>query len=141
MHRVLVVEDDPVSAMVIQHILTRRGGYDVLVTDNAATLLAQARQGAALVLMDVSLSATVYNGQKVDGIILTQLLRGDPQTAGIPVVLATAHAMHGDREDLLRRSGADAYVSKPIVDQQVFLRLLDSLVASGREKERHDGSL
>ena len=35
-------------------------------------------------------------------------------------MLATAHAMRGDAEELLRESGADDYVSKPVVDHSEF---------------------
>ena len=31
-------------------------------------------------------------------------------------MLATAHAMRGDAEELLVESGADDYISKPVVD-------------------------
>ena len=39
----------------------------------------------------------------------------------VPVMLATAHAMRGDPESLLAESGADDYVSKPILDHQAFV--------------------
>jgi CheY-like chemotaxis protein len=40
----------------------------------------------------------------------------------VPVLLATAHAMRGDAEKLLADSGADGYVSKPIIDHDEFAR-------------------
>ena len=45
-----------------------------------------------------------------------------------PVLLATAHAMRGDAERLLAESGADQYVSKPIVEHDVFVACVRELV-------------
>jgi CheY-like chemotaxis protein len=71
--------------------------------------------------MDVSLSRSVYQGKAVDGIKITQMLKANPQTAKLPIILVTAHVMEGDRENFLRQSGADGYISKPVVDHQQFV--------------------
>jgi len=57
----------------------------------------------------------------MDGIKITQLLKANPDTANLPVILVTAHAMDGDRENFLAQSGADGYISKPVVDHQDFV--------------------
>jgi CheY-like chemotaxis protein len=49
------------------------------------------------------------------------LLKSNPQTAQIPVILVTAHAMEGDRELFLANSGADGYIAKPVVDHENFV--------------------
>jgi CheY-like chemotaxis protein len=79
--------------------------------------------------MDVSLSASVYQGQSMDGIKITQLLKSSPDTADLPVILVTAHAMEGDRESFLKQSGADAYISKPVIDHQAFVNQILELVS------------
>ena len=79
-----------------------------------------------VILMDVSLANSVYEGKPVDGIKITQMLKSNPQTASLPVILVTAHAMQGDRELFLKQSGADGYISKPVVDHQEFI---DQIVA------------
>jgi len=71
--------------------------------------------------MDISLTRSVYDGQKVDGVFITKLLKSKPETARVPVVLATAHAMFGDRERFLSETGAEHYISKPIHDPELFL--------------------
>lgn len=122
MKTVLIVEDDLINARVFSKILTKRGGLGVKHTENVDEVMkiAQARE-ADLILMDVSLSRSVYQGKSVDGIKITQMLKSDPQTASLPVILVTAHAMEGDRENFLRQSGADGYISKPVVDHQQFV--------------------
>ena len=98
-------------------------------TENVLEVLEIAKSGTIdVILMDVSLSNSVYEGKPVDGIKITQMLKGDPQTASLPIILVTAHAMQGDRESLLKQSGADSYISKPVVDHQQFIDQIVSLV-------------
>lgn len=122
MKTVLIVDDDLINARVFSKILTKRGGLSVKHTENVEEILKIALSGAAdLILMDVSLSRSVYQSKSVDGIKITQMLKSDPQTAKLPVILVTAHAMEGDRENFLKQSGADGYISKPVVDHQQFV--------------------
>jgi len=127
MKTVLIVEDDLVNARVFSKILTKRGGLGVKHTENVDEVIkiAQAKE-ADIILMDVSLSRSVYEGKSVDGIKITQMLKSDPQTATLPIILVTAHAMEGDRESFLKQSGADGYISKPVVDHQQFV---DQIIA------------
>jgi len=82
MARILVVEDDPDSAVVMQRMLTKSGGHQVKVTEDAAQVVALCRAGTVdLVLMDVSLTNSRYQGEPVDGLQLTRMLKGDPETA------------------------------------------------------------
>lgn len=111
-----------VNARVFSKILTKRGGLNVKHTENVDEVISIAeKREADVILMDVSLSHSVYKGKPVDGIEITQLLKSEPKTAGVPVILVTAHAMDGDRENFLSQSGADGYISKPVVDHQKFV--------------------
>jgi CheY-like chemotaxis protein len=129
MKTVLIVEDDLINARVFSKILSKRGGLGVKHTENVEEVMeiAQARE-IDLILMDVSLSRSVYQGKSVDGIKITQMLKSNPQTANLPVILVTAHAMEGDRENFLNQSGADAYISKPVVDHQLFIDQIMALL-------------
>ena len=80
--------------------------------------------------MDVSLTHSTYEGQSVDGIQITRLLKSNPSTAKLPIILVTAHAMQGDRENFLSQSGADSYISKPVVDQDAFVEQIRSLLVT-----------
>ena len=122
MIHVVVVEDDAMNALLFRRLLERRCGYQVSVTESPDEVLAMARAGGvALVLMDVSLASSHHQGQPVNGVDLCRLLKSDPATCGVPVMLATAHAMRGDAETLLAESGADDYLSKPVVDHGAFV--------------------
>lgn len=129
MKTVLIVEDDLINARVFSKILTKRGGLTVKHTENVDEVMqiAQARE-ADIILMDVSLSHSVYQGKPVDGIKITQMLKADPTTSDLPIILVTAHAMEGDRESFLEQSGADDYISKPVVDHQKFVDQIMALL-------------
>ncbi|GET42186.1 response regulator [Microseira wollei] len=129
MKTVLIVEDDPINYRVFSKILTKRGGLSVQGTEDVEEVIQIAQSGKAdLILMDVSLARSVYQGQAVDGIKITQILKNNPQTANLPIILVTAHAMEGDRENFLKQSGADGYISKPVVDHQLFVDQIMALL-------------
>ena len=129
MTTVLIVEDDPINLRVFSKILTKRGGLQVKGTEIVEEVLQYARSGTIdAILMDVALANSIYQGKPVDGIKITQMLKADPETANLPVILVTAHAMEGDRESFLNQSGADGYISKPVVDHEAFIQQIVSLI-------------
>lgn len=122
MTTILIVEDDPINMKVFSKILTKRGGFQVKGTENVDEVMMMAKEGIPdVILMDVSLANSYYQGMAVDGIKITQILKGDENTRHIPIILVTAHAMQGDKENFLTESGADGYISKPVVDHQDFV--------------------
>ncbi|MEL6580387.1 MAG: response regulator [Cyanobacteria bacterium J06621_12] len=129
MTTVLIVEDDPINLRVFSKILTKRGGLQVKGTEIVEEVLQYAQSGEIdAILMDVALANSSYQGKPVDGIKITQMLKADEQTADLPVILVTAHAMEGDRENFLKQSGADGYISKPVVDHGAFIHQIVSLI-------------
>jgi len=127
--KILLVEDDPINVKFIEVVLTRMGGYEVIVSEDVEEILALAKSGTlAGIIMDISLARSSYQGKKVDGIFITKLIKADPESAKIPVLMATAHAMYGDREKFLAETGAEGYLSKPIHDPDTFLREVQSVV-------------
>ncbi|NLO07185.1 MAG: response regulator [candidate division WS1 bacterium] len=128
MARIVVVEDDPVSARVVDRVLTRMGGHEVTISEDGDEVLALCATGRVdLLVMDISLANTTVEGDAVDGVRLTQLIR-DRSPQYLPVLLVTAHAMQGDRTCLLQSTGADAYLAKPIVDHPALVALVDDLL-------------
>jgi two-component system, cell cycle response regulator DivK len=108
---ILIVEDNEANQMLAGAVLQLEG-FRVQVAGSAVEAIEQLQSSApALILMDVQLP-----GQ--DGLSLTRQLKSDPQTAGIPIVALTAHAMRGDRDEALL-AGCSGYISKPI-DTRTF---------------------
>ena len=126
---IVVVEDDVHNAVLFRRLLEKRGPFRVTVTESSDALLDLARSGdVRLVILDVSLAHTLWEGKPVSGVELCRILKSDASTRAVPVLLATAHAMRGDSQRLLEESGADGYVAKPIVDHGAFLDQVHALV-------------
>jgi two-component system, cell cycle response regulator DivK len=134
MAKVLLVEDDPANARVFEKVLQRRGGFEVLHSQDVEQILqlAQARE-VDVILLDVSLSQSTFRGEAVDGIRIAQLLKGDPRTSSIPILLVTAHAMRGDRETFLAQSGADGYIAKPVVDHEEMVNQVRQVLSQAQQ--------
>jgi two-component system, cell cycle response regulator DivK len=125
MSHVLVVEDDAMNALLFRKLLEKRCGCRVTVTESPAEMFRLVGTGdVALVLMDVSLANSYHEGRAMSGVDLCRLLKANATTRDVPVVLATAHAMRGDEQTLLAESGADGYLSKPVVDHDLFVDLV-----------------
>jgi CheY-like chemotaxis protein len=130
MPQVLVVEDNPLVAKFYRLALERAGGYEVVLTEDVDEILRLAASHSVdVVILDVSLRNCRHEGKLVDGIELAQLIRTRAGEKRIPILLATAHAMEGDRQRLLAASGADDYLEKPIYDPQVLIRKVAELRA------------
>jgi two-component system, cell cycle response regulator DivK len=128
--RIMIVEDDPMNAKLFQMVLTRKGNYQIEITEDPTRVIDEIKAGTVdLVIMDVSLSNSQLNGKPVDGLEITRRLKSDPATRHVPVLLATAHAMKGSKEKFLKESGADDYISKPIVSADELLQRIESLIA------------
>jgi two-component system cell cycle response regulator DivK len=129
MPKILVVEDNPLVAKFYRLALERGGGFEVTCSEDVETILRGIGESVFdVAILDVSLRNCHYNGQPIDGLQLARLIRDLPQGETLPILLATAHAMEGDRERLLTASGADAYIEKPIYDPQALVEKIRGLM-------------
>lgn len=129
MKRVVIVEDNLSVAKYFRYVLEHEG-YTAFTTESGDEVVQLAREPQTVaVLVDVSLRATQYAGRYIDGLQLSRILKEDEQTARVPVIIATAHVMAGDRERFLEESKADGFLRKPIVDPQDMLSLVRRLTS------------
>jgi two-component system cell cycle response regulator DivK len=125
---VLIVEDHALVAKFYRMALERAGGFTCIVTEDMQEILRHVQAGGVdLAILDVSLSGTEWEGRPIDGVQLTRILK-QHSTRPLPVLLATAHAMAGDRERLLASSGADDYIQKPVYDAQELVNKVRRLL-------------
>lgn len=128
--RILVVEDDPMNAKYLEFALTRVGNFEVVMTENVDQILRMAKaQEVDLILLDISLANSCYQGKEMDGADITKLLKQDSETRNIPVILATAHSMKGDRDRFLKQTQADDYIAKPITAPQDLIDKVNHLLS------------
>jgi CheY-like chemotaxis protein len=106
MPKILVVDDDEMNRDMLSRRLLRKG-YEVALAVNGAEAIARAStEHPALILMDLSMPV-------LDGYEATRRLKSDAETAAIPIIGLSAHAMVGDREKALE-AGCDDYDTKPV---------------------------
>jgi two-component system cell cycle response regulator DivK len=123
MARILLVEDNEMNRDMLSRRLERRG-YEVIVALDGEEGVARARAELPdLVLMDMSLPV-------IDGWEATRQLKAAPETATIPVIALTAHAMAGDRERALE-VGCDDFDTKPIDLPRLLSKVEALLEAAG----------
>ncbi len=128
MRHVIVVEDDRYNAILFRKIFEKRADCRVTLTEDPVEVLELVRSGdVALVVLDVSLRHSHWQGRPVGGVEICRMIRAESRHR-VPVLLATAHAMRGDAEKLLEESDADGYVAKPIMDHDEFARLALALM-------------
>lgn len=128
---ILLVEDDYLLGRGTARLLEKLGGHRVRLTHKAADVFKHAQSGLIdLVIMDVNLPGTFWQGKEVTGVDLSRLLKSQSVTAYLPVVLLTAHAMEADRAHLLSSALTDHLCTKPIADYGAFLALLEQVRVS-----------
>ena len=109
--RILVVDDDSNSVDIMQKLI-KFYGATVYAAVNGADGLEKARAHQPdFIISDLSMPV-------LDGWQMIKALKEDEQTAHIPIVALTAHAMVGDREKALA-VGCHNYLSKPFAPQYV----------------------
>ncbi len=121
MKTIALVEDNRDNRLLIRAIIEDRYALVEYATGTAA-LEGIRRNPPDVILLDISLPG-------MDGTEVLSRLRADRTLARIPAIALTAHAMRGDRERLLA-VGFDAYVTKPIVDEEKLLAIIARCIAS-----------
>jgi signal transduction histidine kinase/ActR/RegA family two-component response regulator len=117
---ILYVEDNASNIALVERLLSRRPGFDLLVaTTGHAALTLIATVHPDVVLLDLDLPD--MRGEEV-----LDRLRSDQATADIPVIVVSADAT-GWRQEELARAGAAAYVVKPI-QLASFMATLDTVL-------------
>lgn len=113
--KILVVDDEPDALEILGFKLREAGYTPVFAQDGARALAAVREERPALVVLDLMLP-------EVDGLEVCKLLRRDPATAAIPILMLTARAAEMDRIVGLEL-GADDYVTKPFSPRELVLRI------------------
>lgn len=124
--KILVVDDEPDAVELVAFNL-RQAGHTVTTAADGAEALQKARtQLPDLIVLDVMLP-------ELDGFEVCKLLRRDPATAHIPIIMLTAKAAEVDRV-LGLELGADDYVVKPFSPRELLLRVRKVLTRAKPEE-------
>ena len=117
--RILVVDDEPdVLELVVYHL--EKEAYRVDVADTGDKALKMARENLpSLLVLDLMLPG-------INGLEICRLLKRDPKTRDIPILMLTARAAEENRIKGLE-FGAHDYVTKPFSPRELVLRIKNLL--------------
>ncbi len=120
--KILVVEDDIMTAKILALLLTR-AGYEVTVVHDASAALGAVEQvNPHLLILDVMLPG-------IDGYEICRLLRREPNTKRLPILMFTALARPADQRQGFV-AGADDYLVKPVNSNELLSRVRSMLFFS-----------
>ena len=131
MTKILLVEDHEELWDFLSRRLKRRGFEVVLAHDGQQGVDMVRAERPDVVLLDMNLPV-------MDGWTAARTLRADPETARVPIIALTAHAMAGDKAKALE-AGCDDYHPKP-VDFSRLLSQIEEVLLGAEDKAAGAGS-
>lgn len=119
--RKLLIADDEAGIRSLVRMTLESDAYEIIEAADGAEALELARKHHPdLLLLDVMMPG-------ITGLEVCRTLKGDPDTAGITIVMLTARAQDSDRE-AGRAAGAESYFTKPF-SPVALLRKVDEIFA------------
>ena len=106
MHKVLIVEDNEMNRDMLARRLTRQGFEIIVAVDGPSGVAAAIASVPDIILMDIALG-------DMDGWEATEQIKAAPQTADVPIIILTAHALSSDLAKSIAIGCAD-FDTKPV---------------------------
>jgi len=112
--KLLIVEDDAISRMVMEKLAIRKGWFVILAANGKEAVVALKEDCFDAILMDVQMPV-------LDGYQLTGVIRQMERQTGThtPIIAITANALERDEKKCLQ-AGMDDYLSKPIDADELY---------------------
>ena len=119
---ILYIEDNEYNRKIVRQLLSRTSYELKEAVDGEAGVAAALGAPPDLILMDVQLP-------KMSGLEVTRMLRNDPVTAAVPIIVVTSFALSGDVRRAMA-AGASAYIAKPYSPREL-LALIQTFLPEG----------
>jgi diguanylate cyclase (GGDEF)-like protein/PAS domain S-box-containing protein len=128
---ILIVDDEASNRKLLETMLKPEGYRTVIAASGEDAIAAIARSQPDLVLLDIMMPG-------MDGYQVARILKGDPATSNIPLIMVTAHSDRSARLTGLK-AGAEDFLTKPVDRGELWLRVrnLLRLKALGDLLRRH----
>jgi len=128
MAEVLLIVDDDVDTLRLVGLMLQRQGYTILTANNGQQAINMVvGEQPDLILLDVMMPG-------MDGYEVTRHLRGDPNTADIPIIMFTAKTQLDDKVTGFE-AGADDYLTKPTQPRELFAHVKAVLARSMKSRK------
>ena len=112
---ILIVDDEADLVELVSYNLKKEGFTVDSASGGEAALTKMRKDKYDLVILDLMLPG-------IQGIELCRILRNDPKTAGLPIIMLTAKGEEVDRI-LGLEMGADDYITKPFSPRELVARV------------------
>ena len=116
---ILIVDDQADLANMLQQLLHNEGFDARIASSGPAAIASVLADPPHLVLLDVSMPG-------IDGFAVARMLKSDPATATIPIIMVSAQVGRGSRVIGLE-SGAEDYLTKPVDTVELLLKIRNLL--------------
>ena len=123
MARVIVADDSLLVRSMFQRLLTEAGHEVLAVSDGLEAVECALAEDAALIILDVLMP-------RMNGYVACRLLKSEPSTRGIPILMLSGQSDAGDRYWGLE-TGADRYVTKDAKPERILELVQDLLSRPG----------
>ena len=109
---ILYIEDNEYNRKIVRQLVSRTSYRLIEAVDGESGVALAQQELPDLILMDVQLP-------KMSGLDATRVLKADPSTGYIPIIVITSFALSGDREKA-SAAGADSYLAKPYSPRELL---------------------
>jgi len=117
--KILIVDDEPNIVISLEFLMKKEGFAVAVANDGDEALALVASFNPDLLLLDVMMP-------KKSGFEVCEALRGDPERAGLKIVMLTAKGRDTEMAKGLA-IGADAYVTKPFSTKELVDKVKEML--------------
>ncbi|MBI9073197.1 MAG: response regulator [Melioribacteraceae bacterium] len=126
--KILIVEDDPFTQQFYTYLFSKTD-YEIIQTEDGDKILQILdEEEITLIIMDINLTNTYWEDEKVDGVFISKFLKNNESYANIPILLVTAYQKKTGTKDIFEESCADEYIVKPITDFNELLGKIKQLI-------------
>jgi two-component system cell cycle response regulator DivK len=119
-NEIVLLADDTLDTRDLYAMYFTSRGFRVLTSIDGQSALEMAlAHRPHVIIVDLAMP-------KLDGISVTRLLKSDPRTQGIPIIILTAYPQEASDRGALE-AGADLFLTKPCLPEDLETRILELL--------------
>jgi two-component system phosphate regulon response regulator PhoB len=123
MAKLVIAEDAPHMLRLLEMTLRKKGHRWTAVADGPAALAAIRSEKPDAAILDIMMPG-------MNGLEVLQTLKSEPETAGIPIIILTAHG-HSLTHQQAEHGGAAAFLTKPFSPTEL-LGVIDQVTNASR---------
>ncbi len=125
MKRILIADDEPDIIYVLSKILKKHNFETIEACNGMEVLEILKKEKPDLIILDVMMP-------HIDGWRVARIIRENPETKDIPIIILTVRDGIEDQEKSFSYSRANAHITKPIIEEKLIATILWVLRTSKR---------